>query len=85
MLLPLFLRFSPIFGEKTGVFLKNQFVINVYDKIALICVKNPNIFAKSFGENCLKIITLTPDIANVLDFTHTCCGINNNAGTVLLF
>jgi hypothetical protein len=52
-----FQQFLTFFGEKIGVFLKNQ----CYDQnLALFWVKNANIFAEFFGENILKIITSVP-------------------------
>jgi hypothetical protein len=46
-----FLRLSPTFGEKIGVFLKNQCYDNFLKKLALFWVKNANFLAEFFGEN----------------------------------
>jgi hypothetical protein len=55
-----FLQFLPIFGEKNGVFLKNQCYDQIFENWALFWVKNANFFAKFFGENISKIITSVP-------------------------
>jgi hypothetical protein len=54
------MRFLQIFGEKNGVFLKNQCYDQFFQKLALFWVKNANFFAKFFGENIFKIITSVP-------------------------
>jgi hypothetical protein len=46
-------------------------MINFLNNLALIWVKNANIFAKFFGENILKIITSVPDIG--LQWRQTEC------------
>jgi hypothetical protein len=57
-----FLRFSPIFGEKIGVFLKKLMLwSHFWKKLAVVWTKNAHIFAKFFGENIFKIITSVPD------------------------
>jgi hypothetical protein len=46
----------PISGENIGVFLKkNNVMIKLFQKLALVLAKNANIFAKFFGENILKL------------------------------
>jgi hypothetical protein len=50
-----FRRFLPIFGEKIGVFLKNQ-------KSSSSLSKKGQYFAKYFGDNIFKIITSVPEI-----------------------
>jgi hypothetical protein len=46
-----FPRISIIFGEKNGVFLKNQCYDQFFQNLALFWVKNANFFANFFGEN----------------------------------
>jgi hypothetical protein len=46
-----FLRFLTVFGEKNGVFLKNNVMIKILQNLALFWVKNANIFAEKFGKN----------------------------------
>jgi hypothetical protein len=46
-----FLRFSTIFGEKIGVFLKYQCYDQFFQNLALFRVKNAIFFADFFGEN----------------------------------
>jgi hypothetical protein len=48
-----FLRFLPIFGEKIGVFLKNQCYDPILHNLDLFLAKNANFFAKFFSENIL--------------------------------
>jgi hypothetical protein len=55
-----FLRFSPIFGETIGVFIKNRWMIKFLQKLAVVKEKNANFFAKCFGENIFKILTSVP-------------------------
>jgi hypothetical protein len=55
-----FLRFSTIFGEKFGVFLKNQCYDQILAKFSFVLSQNANFFVKFFGENILKIITSVP-------------------------
>jgi hypothetical protein len=50
----------PIFGEKNGVFLKNQCYDQIFAKGSSSLSKKANIFAKFFVENILKIITSVP-------------------------
>jgi hypothetical protein len=50
----------PIFGEKFGVFLKTNVMIQFLNNLAMFRVKNADFFAKFFGENILKIITSVP-------------------------
>jgi hypothetical protein len=50
------LWFSAIFGEKIGVFLKNQCYDQFFPNLALFWVKNTDFF----GKNILKIITSVP-------------------------
>jgi hypothetical protein len=46
-----FLRFSPIFCEKIGVFSKTNVMIKISKKTSSSLSKNANFFAKFFGEN----------------------------------
>jgi hypothetical protein len=55
-----FLRFSPIFGEKISVFLKNQYCDQIFAKSSSSLSKNANILAKIFGKNVIRIITSAP-------------------------
>jgi hypothetical protein len=51
----------PIFGEKIGVFLKNQcYDHNFLQNLARVGAKNANIFDNFFGENIFEIITSVP-------------------------
>jgi hypothetical protein len=54
-----FQRFFPIFGEKTGIFLKNQFQDPnfILQKRAVFGTKTPIYFAKYFSENNLKNVS----------------------------
>jgi hypothetical protein len=62
MLWSQFFAILAIFGEKIGVFLKNQCYDQFFfQKIRVVWAKNANIFAKFFGENIFKIITSVPD------------------------
>jgi hypothetical protein len=54
------LRFSPIFGEKIGVFLQNQFYDQLFSKFSFVLSQK----RQFFGENILKIITSVPDSSN---------------------
>jgi hypothetical protein len=58
-----FLQFLTIFGDKIGVFLKTNVMINFIQNLALFSVKKRQFFAKFFGENIFKIITSVPDWA----------------------
>jgi hypothetical protein len=49
-MITIFLRFSPIFGEKIGVFSKTNVMIKFLEKLAVVLAKNANIIAKFFGE-----------------------------------
>jgi hypothetical protein len=49
-----------IFGEKMGVFLKNQCYDQKYSKFSFVLSKKPSFFAEIFGENIEKIITSVP-------------------------
>jgi hypothetical protein len=52
MLWSQFSAILPIFGEKIGVFLKNQcYDHNFWKKLAIVWAKNANIFAKFFAKN----------------------------------
>jgi hypothetical protein len=62
-MITIFCDFSHFFGEKIGVFLKNQCNGQIFAKIAVVLAKNANIFANFFSENILKIITSVPDVA----------------------
>jgi hypothetical protein len=53
-----FLRFSPIFGEIIGVFLKYQCYDQFFAKTRFVLRQKCHFFAKFFGEN---IITSVPD------------------------
>jgi hypothetical protein len=55
-----FLRFSPIFGEKIGVFLKNQCYDQFFSQTSSSLSKKRQYFRWIFGENILKIITSVP-------------------------
>jgi hypothetical protein len=56
-----FLRFSTIFGEKIGVFLKNQCYDQLFSKFGFVLRKKRPIFSLNFSaKNILKIITLVP-------------------------
>jgi hypothetical protein len=60
-----------IFGEKIGVFLKNQCYDHYFlQKIAVVWAKNAKFFAKFFGENIFKIIT---SVADRLDLKSLKC------------
>jgi hypothetical protein len=50
----------PIFGEKIGVFLNTNVMINFFQNLALFWVKNAVFFAEFFGENIFLIITSVP-------------------------
>jgi hypothetical protein len=43
-------NFRPIFGEKIGVFLKNQCRDQIFAKTSSFSKKNTNIFAKCLGD-----------------------------------
>jgi hypothetical protein len=51
-----------IFGEKIGVFLKNQCYDQNFAYFIFVLSKNTNFFAEFFGENILKIITSVPGL-----------------------
>jgi hypothetical protein len=53
-------QFLAIFGKNIGVFLKNQCYDQFFSKTSISLSKNANIFAKYFGKNIFKIITLVP-------------------------
>jgi hypothetical protein len=55
-----FLRFSPIFGEKIGDFLKYQCYDQLFSKFSFVSSQKRQIFRNFFGENILKIITSVP-------------------------
>jgi hypothetical protein len=46
----------PIFGEKNGVFLKNQCYDQNFAKFSFVSSQKRQFFAEFFGENILKII-----------------------------
>jgi hypothetical protein len=46
-----FLRFLTIFGEKIGVFLKNQCYDQNFAYFCFVLSQNGNIFTEFFGEN----------------------------------
>jgi hypothetical protein len=75
-----FLRFLPIVGEKIAVFLKTNATINLFlQKIAVVCAKNANFFAKFFAENIFKIITSVPgSILTNLNPSKFYCGYRRN-------
>jgi hypothetical protein len=50
-----------IFGEKNGVFLKNQCYDQFFSKFGFVLSQKRHFFAKFFGENILQIITSVPD------------------------
>jgi hypothetical protein len=57
-----FMQFFTIFGEKIGVFLKNQCYDQNFAKISFVLSKKTPIFsADFFGENIFKIITSVPE------------------------
>jgi hypothetical protein len=51
----------PIFGRKKVVFLKHQCYDQLFSKFSFVLSQKRQFFAKFFGENILKIITLVPD------------------------
>jgi hypothetical protein len=50
----------PFFGEKIGVFLKNQCYDHIFAKTCSSLSKKREYFRQCFGENILKIITSVP-------------------------
>jgi hypothetical protein len=55
-----FLRFSAIFGKKLAFFSKTDQIIKFLHILDLFLSQKRQFFAKFFGENIFKIITLVP-------------------------
>jgi hypothetical protein len=69
---PNFLRFLPIFGEKNGVFLKNQCYDQIFAQLRFVSSKKRQFFANFIGENILKsIVSVLGNIQSVT-FIYIC-------------
>jgi hypothetical protein len=60
VMITIFSGFLTIFGEKIGVFLKNQSYDQNFASISFVLSQKRQFFAIFFGENILKIITSVP-------------------------
>jgi hypothetical protein len=65
-------QFSAIFGEKIGVFLRNQCYDNFISKFSFVLSQKRQFFAKFVGENIFKIITSVPDSMPAIRVTRRC-------------
>jgi hypothetical protein len=60
VMITIFCDFCPFSAKNRRFSQKPMLGSQFLQKLALFCVKNANIFAKFFGENISKIITLVP-------------------------
>jgi hypothetical protein len=60
-----FLRFLTIFGEKIGVFLKNQCYDQLFSKFSFVLCQKRHFFADFFGENISKNHNIGPSSGNL--------------------
>jgi hypothetical protein len=63
-----FLRFLKIFGEKIGVFLKNQFMIKILPNLALFWVKKRQFFRWNFRRKYSKNHNIGPRLGERRSF-----------------
>jgi hypothetical protein len=59
-MITIFCDFSQFSAKKLAFFLNTNVMITFFQNLPLFQVKNANFFAKFFGENIFKIITLVP-------------------------